>query len=106
MVSLLGRAGTAVHGKALEVVDTFRSSVTKLNINSGCVSGARSKGRKIDILAFEVANTIVKGTNLKISISEENTKSLKEEILNSEGVKQLVSNDMDELLRLVAADKR
>jgi hypothetical protein len=31
---------------------------------------------------------------------------LKEEVLTLEGIQDLVSKDMDELLRIVAADKR
>ncbi|XP_061366604.1 protein PSK SIMULATOR 1 isoform X2 [Gastrolobium bilobum] len=77
--SLLGRAGTAGLGKAVEVLDT---------------------------LAFEVANTIVKGANLMQSLSKENIRHLKEVVLPSEGVQNLISRDMDELLRIAAADKR
>eukprot|EP00252_Welwitschia_mirabilis_P027478 TRINITY_DN942_c0_g1_i6.p1 TRINITY_DN942_c0_g1~~TRINITY_DN942_c0_g1_i6.p1 ORF type:complete len:659 (-),score=167.73 TRINITY_DN942_c0_g1_i6:275-2251(-) len=106
MGSLLGRAGTAGLGKAVEVLDTLGSSVTSLNLHGGFSSGVTTKGNKIDILAFEVANTIVKGANLKNSLSEDNMRILKEEILLSEGVQKLVSNDMDELLRLAALDKR
>ncbi|KAK6115200.1 hypothetical protein DH2020_007469 [Rehmannia glutinosa] len=40
------------------------------------------------------------------SLSEENVLFLKKEVLNSEGVRQLVSTDMDELLSIAAADKR
>ncbi|KAH9325842.1 hypothetical protein KI387_006020, partial [Taxus chinensis] len=104
--SLLGRAGTVGFGKAVEVLDTLGSSMTSLNLSSGFASGATSKGNKIGILAFEVANTIVKGANLKQSLSEENVKLLKEEVLRSEGVQWLVSNDMDELLKIAAADKK
>ncbi|KAK1300018.1 hypothetical protein QJS10_CPB13g00908 [Acorus calamus] len=104
--SLLGRAGTVGLGKAVEVLDTLGSSMTSLQLTSGFVSGVTTKGNKISILAFEVANTIVKGANLMQSLSKENIKHLKEEVLPSEGVQLLISKDMDELLRIAAADKR
>ncbi|TKY51509.1 hypothetical protein E2542_SST23025 [Spatholobus suberectus] len=104
--SLLGRAGTAGLGKAVEVLDTLGSSMTNLNLSSGFTSGVTTKGNKISILAFEVANTIVKGANLIQSLSKENIRHLKEVVLPSEGVQNLISRDMDELLRIAAADKR
>ncbi|XP_050211674.1 protein PSK SIMULATOR 1 [Mercurialis annua] len=104
--SLLGRAGTVGLDKAVEVLDTLGSSMTNLNINSGFTSGVTTKGNKISILAFEVANTIVKGANLMQSLSEENIKHLKAAVLPSDGVQNLISRDMDELLRIAAADKR
>lgn len=106
MSSLLGRAGTAGLGKAVEVLDTLGSSLTNLNLSSGFTAGVTTKGNKISILAFEVANTIVKGSNLMESLSKDNMKRLKEEVLISEGVQNLVSRDMDELLRIAASDKR
>lgn len=106
MSSLLGRAGTAGFGKAKDVLDTLGSSMTNLNAGSGFNSGVTTKGNKISILAFEVANTIVKGNNLMQSLSKENIKHLREVVLPSEGVQNLVSRDMDELLRIAAADKR
>ncbi|KAF3772723.1 hypothetical protein EJ110_NYTH57159 [Nymphaea thermarum] len=104
--SLLGRAGTVGLGKAVEVLDTLGSSMTNLNLNSGFASGATSKGSKIAILSFEVANTIVKGANLMQSLSKENIRYLKEVVLPSEGVKRLISSDTNELLRIAASDKR
>lgn len=104
--SILGRAGTAGFGKAVEVLDNFGSSMTSLNLSSSFVPGSTTKGGKLYILAFEVANTIVKGANLLQSLSEENIKHLKEVVLPSEGVQLLVSKDMDELLRIAASDKR
>ncbi|XP_031247138.1 uncharacterized protein LOC116104852 [Pistacia vera] len=104
--SLLGRAGTAGIGKAVEVLDTLGSSMTNLNVGSGFTSGVTTKGNKISILAFEVANTIVKGANLMQSLSKENLRHLKEVVLPSEGVQNLISRDMDELLRIAATDKR
>ncbi|KAH1048911.1 hypothetical protein GLYMA_08G004300v4 [Glycine max] len=72
----------------------------------GFVSGAVTKGNEIGILAFEVANTIVKGFSLMESLSTKNIKHLKEEVLQLEAVQDLVSKDTDELLKIVGADKR
>lgn len=103
--SLLGRAGTAGLGKAVEVLDTLGSSMTNLNPASFS-HAATTKGNKIAILAFEVANTIVKGATLMQSLSQENIQHLKEVVLPSQGVQYLVSKDMEELLRIAASDKR
>ena len=103
--SILGRASTVSLGKAVDVLDTLGSSMTNLNI-SGFGSGTTTKGNKISILAFEVANTIVKGCNLMRALSKDSIKHLKETVLHSEGVQNLISKDMDELLKIAAADKR
>ncbi|KAI3745918.1 hypothetical protein L6452_08330 [Arctium lappa] len=100
--TFLGKAGSV----GLEVLDTLGSSMSNLNSHSGFVSNTASRGNKVSILAFEVANTIVKGSNLMQSLSEENIQILKKEILHSEGVQLLVSTDMKELLSIAAADKR
>ncbi|PWA39334.1 hypothetical protein CTI12_AA572820 [Artemisia annua] len=100
--TFLGKAGSV----GLEVLDTLGSSMSNLNSRSGFVSNTAARGNKVSILAFEVANTIVKGSNLMQSLSEENIQILKKEILHSKGVQLLVSTDMQELLRIAAADKR
>ncbi|XP_042063290.1 protein PSK SIMULATOR 2-like [Salvia splendens] len=105
MTSFLGKAGIVGLEKAVEVLDTLGSSMTNLN-SGGFTTGVSSRGNRICILAFEVANTIAKGANLLQSLSEENVQFLKKEVLNSEGVRQLVSTDIDELLRIAASDKR
>ncbi|GAV56753.1 DUF668 domain-containing protein/DUF3475 domain-containing protein, partial [Cephalotus follicularis] len=104
--SFLGKAGIVGLERAVEVLDTLGSSMSNLNSGSGFVSGMAARGNKISILAFEVANTIAKGANLLQSLSEENIKFLKKDVLHSEGVKQLISMDMNELLSIAAADKR
>ncbi|KAK2660732.1 hypothetical protein Ddye_007265 [Dipteronia dyeriana] len=102
----LGRAGLTGLERTIDALDTLGSSMSNLNPTSGFVSGTASRGNKIYILAFEVANTIAKGATLFQSLSEENVQYLKKEILHSEGVQQLVSTDMQELLSIAAADKR
>ncbi|KAL1823461.1 hypothetical protein ACET3Z_010239 [Daucus carota] len=103
---ILGRAGTAGLGKAVEVLDTLGSSMTNLNISSGFVSGVAAKGKELSILSFEVANTVVKGAKLMQSLSEESIRYLKEVVLPAEGVQRLISKDTEELLRIAASDKR
>lgn len=104
--SRIGRAGTVGFGKAVEVLDSLGSSMTNLNSSGGFVSSTTIKGNEIGILSFEIANTIVKGSNLMQSLSVRSIKQLKEVVLPSKGVQHLISKDMDELLRIFAADKR
>ncbi|CAN1788103.1 Protein PSK SIMULATOR 1 [Linum perenne] len=92
--------------KTLEVLDTLRSSMSNLNAQSGFISSMTSRGNKISLLAFEVANKVSKGANLFQSLSEENVNFLKKEILYSEGVKQLNYTYMKELLAIDVSDKR
>ncbi|KAE8674794.1 peptidyl-prolyl cis-trans isomerase isoform 1 [Hibiscus syriacus] len=104
--SFLGRAGIVGLEKAVDVLDTFGSSMSNLNAGTGFVTGLASRGHTISILAFEVANTIAKGANLLQSLSEENIQFLKKEVLQSEGVHKLVSTNMKELQCIAASDKR
>ncbi|XP_024367762.1 protein PSK SIMULATOR 1 [Physcomitrium patens] len=99
---VLKGAGTMGFG----ALDIFGTSVANLGAKGGFIAGAVSKGNKIGILSFEVANTIVKGCNLKQSLAEEDMKVLVEEILPSEGVQRLVSTDENELMAIAGADKR
>lgn len=91
---------------AVEVLDNLTSSMTNLNPGNGFASTVATKGNELQILSFEVANTVVKGSSLMQSLSKRSTRHLKEEVLPSEGVQHLISKDVDELLRIVAADKR
>ncbi|CAI8606602.1 unnamed protein product [Vicia faba] len=100
--SFLGRASE----KAVEVLDTLGSSLPKLSTSDGFITGMVPKRNKISMLAFEVANTITRGSILLHSLSEENIQLLKNEILQSEGVQKLVSIDTKELISFVEADKR
>lgn len=104
--SFMGRGGAAGLAMTVDVLDALGSSMSSLNASGGFISGVTSKGNKISILAFEVANTIAKGANLFQSLSEENIQFLKTEVLHSSGVQELVSTDMKELLRIAAADRR
>lgn len=104
--TFLGKAGSVGLGKAVDVLDTLGSSMTNLNVSGGFAAGMAMKGNRISILAFEIANTIVKGANLMNSLSKENIRHLKDVVLPSEGVQRLISKDMDELLSIAAADKR
>lgn len=98
----LGKAGSI----GLLVLDTLGSSITSFNSDNEFELNSTPKESKVQILAFEVANTIVKGSNLMQSLSKENIQILKMEIFNSEGVQLLVSTDINELLSIAAADKR
>ncbi|PPD84331.1 hypothetical protein GOBAR_DD18739 [Gossypium barbadense] len=104
--SYLGKAGIVGLEKAVDVLDTLGSSMSYLNAGSGFVTGLASRGQRISMLAFEVANTIAKGASLLQSLSEENIQFLKKEVLQSEGVQKLVSTNMNELQSIAAADKR
>lgn len=105
-VSRLGKAGTVGLEMAVEVLDTLGSSVTSLSTRRGFISGPTSKGNALRILAFEVANTIMKGSSLVQSLSKWNIRNLEEVVFVSEAVQNLVSKDFDELLNIVANDKR
>ncbi|MCE3050525.1 hypothetical protein HAX54_047441 [Datura stramonium] len=103
--SFLGKASTVGLEKAVEVLDTLGSSMRNLN-SGGFMTGMTSREDKICILAFEIANTITKAANLLQSLSEENVQYLKQEVLPSKGVQELVSTNMKELLTIAADDKR
>lgn len=61
--------------------------------------------RCIGILSFEVANTMSKTIHLHKSLTDSEISKLKDEILNSEGIKLLVSDDQSYLLQLALAEK-
>jgi hypothetical protein len=59
----------------------------------------------IGILSFEVANVLSQTVHLHKSLSDSEISKLKNEILKSEGVKNLVSTDESYLLQLALAEK-
>lgn len=87
-------------------MDTVGSRVKDLNNSGSFTTGVTVKDNKIAILAFEVGNTIIKGAKLMDSLSENGLESLKSDRLQSIGARMLVTEDMDELLRIAGADKR
>ncbi|KAK7393667.1 hypothetical protein VNO78_22230 [Psophocarpus tetragonolobus] len=66
----------------------------------------RSEAKEtIGILSFEVANVMSKTVHLHSSLSESEISKLRNEILGSEGVRNLVSSDEVYLLELALAEK-
>ncbi|XP_042496419.1 protein PSK SIMULATOR 1 [Macadamia integrifolia] len=59
----------------------------------------------IGILSFEVANVMSKTLHLHKSLTDQEVSKLKNEILKSEGVRNLVSSDESYLLELAVAEK-
>ncbi|XP_039817992.1 protein PSK SIMULATOR 1-like isoform X2 [Panicum virgatum] len=104
--SVFGTASMAGFGKAVDILDTLGSLVTTFSPDGGFISRSKNKGCKISILAFEVANTILKGASIMQSLSEDTVTYFKQVVLPSEGVQSLVSSDMSELMRIAANDKR
>ncbi|KAL5214912.1 hypothetical protein ABZP36_004064 [Zizania latifolia] len=103
---VLGTAGMAGFGKAVEILDTIGCLVTSLSTDGSFISKVKTKGCKISILSFEVANTILKGATVMQSLSEDTVTYFKQVVLPSEGVQNLISSDMGVLMRIVANDKR
>ncbi|XP_038886162.1 protein PSK SIMULATOR 2-like isoform X2 [Benincasa hispida] len=99
-------AQAGARGRAVDLWKTIGISLPNLHMNNGVFTGMATNGREISILAFEVANTISKVANLSQSLSEGNIQLLKKELLQSEGMKQLISTSLEELLSIAAADKR
>ncbi|GJP79299.1 hypothetical protein CLOP_g9547 [Closterium sp. NIES-67] len=65
----------------------------------------RSKG-KIEVMGFEVANVIVRAINLRQSLLERDIEDLRAEVLASEGIRMLVSDDFYHVWCIAAEDKR
>ncbi|CAI5460747.1 unnamed protein product [Closterium sp. Yama58-4] len=65
----------------------------------------RSKG-KIEIMGFEVANVFVRAINLRQSLLERDIEDLRAEVLASEGIRMLVSDDFYHVWCIAAEDKR
>ncbi|XP_077241207.1 protein PSK SIMULATOR 1-like [Tasmannia lanceolata] len=67
-------------------------------------SSAEAEKATIGVLAFEIGSLMSKIVHLWNSLSDEQVVLLRDEILNSEGVKKLVSEDEDFLLGLALAE--
>ncbi|KAK8623773.1 hypothetical protein V6N13_065136 [Hibiscus sabdariffa] len=63
------------------------------------------KHQTVGILSFEVANVMSKTIHLHKSLSESEMSKLKSEILNSQGISNLISSDENHLLTLALAEK-
>ncbi|KAI3751000.1 hypothetical protein L2E82_21983 [Cichorium intybus] len=99
-------SGELMYGISRELKPSTPARVSSIKAPHVTTFVVDSRRNKVSILAFEVAKTIVKGSNLMQSLSEENIQTLKKEILYSEGVQLLVSTDSKELLRIAASDKK
>lgn len=65
-----------------------------------------SPSSQLGILGFEIANIMVRIITLRAALTEEDIKELKDEVLSSDGVKVLVSEDDSLLWKIAAEDKR
>ncbi|KAJ6721760.1 PLANT/PROTEIN (DUF668) [Salix viminalis] len=81
-------------------------SYKKKNSHNHTRNKQDSKDKQIiGILSFEVANVLSKSVHLHRSLTDSEISKLKNEILKSEGVKNLVSTDESYLLELALAEK-
>ena len=86
---------------ALPFQPSKKSSVPK----SQPAAGAKTQKQTVGILSFEVANVMSKTVHLHKSLTDSEISKLKNEILKSEGVLNLVSADEAYLLELAMAEK-
>ena len=84
----------------------FGRAFTSKTANISSTLTVSGKGTRTTILAFEIANTVVKGSCLMKTLSKQNIQHVKEGVLRSKGVHLLISEDYRQLLPLVEADIR
>ncbi|KAJ0665666.1 hypothetical protein HanLR1_Chr13g0506341 [Helianthus annuus] len=85
---------------------SFDSSSSKpVTNNTQFHENRHKKAETIGILSFEVANVMSKTVNLHKSLTNSEIYTLKHEILNSYGVKTLVSSDETYVLQLACTEK-
>lgn len=67
-------------------------------------NSAGSQKAVIGVLAFESASLMSKAVHLWQSLSDKNIKRLREEIADSDGIKKLISNDDEVIVRLICSE--
>lgn len=95
------RMGNQVSSNLKHALSSDNNSTKSLNKRQN----PSQEKQTIGILSFEVANVMSKIMNLHKSLSDQDVFKLKNEILKSDGIRTLVSNDEKQLLELALVEK-
>ncbi|WVZ53908.1 hypothetical protein U9M48_004794 [Paspalum notatum var. saurae] len=83
-----------------------RPSAREISVKMLCGESSYGVDDQIGIVAFEVSNTIFRGSTLMKTLSKQSMEHLKEVVFSSGGPRNLISEDHSQLLVLVEADIR
>lgn len=61
---------------------------------------------RIEVMGFEVANTVVRSIRLRQQLQQRDLEALRKDVIQSEGIQTLVSSDEDYVWFLAGSDKR